>query len=140
MSQTGMQFGIFGMALVRAADAMLRSLGGSEIRLLLPLFQIGGDPGAQLGLTDPGIEEVNLSPVVVRNLATDSTGPRRRLEFLIPAAAVMAELSSRNVASAEVFFEGVMGVVYGSDLFHIESFSTEYFGGMAYLYRVVGVE
>lgn len=54
MSQTGMQFGIFGMALVRAADAMLRSLGGSEIRLLLPLFQIGADPGAQLGLTDPG--------------------------------------------------------------------------------------
>ena len=52
----------------------------------------------------------------------------------------MAELSSRNVASAETFFEGVMGVVYGNDLFHIENFSTEYFGGMAYLYRVVGVE
>jgi hypothetical protein len=140
VSQTGMQFGIFGMALVRAAEAMLRSLGGSEIKLLLPLFQIGGDPGAQLGLSDPGVEEVLLSPVVVRNLPTESTGPRRRLEFLIPAAAVMAELSSRNVASAESFFEGVMGIVYDTDLFHIEGFSTEYFGGMAYLYRVVGVE
>ena len=69
------------MALVRAADAMLRSLGGSEIKLLLPLFQIGGDAGAQLGLSDPGVEEVLLSPVVVRNLPTESTGPRRRLEF-----------------------------------------------------------
>ena len=128
------------MALVRAADAMLRSLGGSEIRLLLPLFQAGGDPAAELGLSDPGVEEVRLSPVVVRNLPTDNTGPRRRLEFLIPAAAVMAELSSRNVASAEAFFEGVMGVVYDSDLFHIEGFSTEYFAGMAYLYRLVGVE
>lgn len=128
------------MALVRAADAMLRSLGGSEIRLLLPLFQAGGDPAAELGLSDPEVEEVRLSPVVVRNLPTDNTGPRRRLEFLIPAAAVMAELSSRNVASAEAFFEGVMGVVHDSDLFHIEGFSTEYFAGMAYLYRLVGVE
>ena len=128
------------MALVRAADAMLRSLGGSEIRLLLPLFQAGGDASAQLGLSDPGVEEVRLSPVVVRNLPTESNGPRRRLEFLVPAAAVMAELSSRNVASPEDFFDGVMGVVYDTDLFHIEGFSTEYFGGMAYLYRVVGVE
>jgi hypothetical protein len=140
MSQTGAQFGIFGMALVRAAEAMLRSLGGSEITLLLPSFQTGGDLGGQLGLVDPGVEEVALSPVVVRNLPTDSSGPRRRLEFLIPAAAVMAELSSRDVASAESFFQGVMGVVYDSDLFHIEDFTTEYFGGMAYLYRVVGVE
>jgi hypothetical protein len=140
MSQTGAQFGIFGMALVRAAEAMLRSLGGSEITLLLPLFQTGGDLGGQLGLVDPGVEQVMLSPVVVRNLPTDSSGPRRRLEFLIPAAAVMAELSSRDVASAEAFFQGVMGVVYDSDLFHIEDFTTEYFGGMAYLYRVVGVE
>ncbi|MGH9539166.1 MAG: hypothetical protein ACRD3H_14665 [Terriglobales bacterium] len=140
MSETGIQFGIFGMALVRAAEAMLRSLGGSEIRLLLPRSQPGDDPGAQLGLVDPGVEEVRLSPVVVRNLPTASTGPRRRLEFLIPAAALSEELSSRNVASAEDFFAGVMGVVYDSDLFHIEGFTSEYFGGMAYLYRLVGVE
>jgi hypothetical protein len=119
---------------------MLRSLGGSEIRLLLPLFPASGDPSAQLGLVDPGVEEVRLAPVVVRNLPTTSTGPRRRLEFLIPAAAVSEELSSRNVASPEDFFNGVMGIVYDSDLFHIESFTTEYFSGMAYLYRMVGVE
>ena len=128
------------MALVRAAEAMLRSLGGSEIRLLLPLFQMPNDASAQLGLADPGVEEVRLSPVVVRNLPTENNGPRRRLEFLLAAAAVSAELSSRNVASAEAFFKGVMGIVYDSDLFHIEGFTIEYFGGMAYLYRIVGVE
>jgi len=140
MPETGVQFGIFGMALVRAAEAMLRSLGGSEIRLLLPLFQMPNDASAQLGLADPGVEEVRLSPVVVRNLPTENNGPRRRLEFLLAAAAVSAELSSRNVASAEAFFKGVMGIVYDSDLFHIEGFTIEYFGGMAYLYRIVGVE
>jgi len=140
MPDAGIQFGIFGTALVRAADAMLRSLGGSEITLLLPMFQTGDNLNAQLGLVDPGVEEVPLSPVVVRNLPSANTGPRRRLEFLMPAAAVSAALSSRNVASAEAFFDGVMGIVYDSDLFHIESFTSEYFGGMAYLYRLVGVE
>jgi len=140
MPETGIQFGIFGTALVRAADAMLRSLGGSEITLLLPMFQTGDNLNAQLGLVDPGVEEVPLSPVVVRNLPSANTGPRRRLEILMPAAAVSAALSSRNVASAEAFFDGVMGIVYDSDLFHIESFTSEYFGGMAYLYRLVGVE
>ncbi len=140
MAETGIQFGIFGMALVRAAEAMLRSLGGSRSGCCCPYFKLPNDPSAQLGLVDPGVEEVRLSPVVIRNLPASATGPRRRVEFLIPAAAVTEELSSRNVASAEAFFNGVMGVVYDSDLFHIEGFSTEYFGGMAYLYRMIAVE
>jgi hypothetical protein len=128
------------MALVRAADAMLRSLGGREISLLFPLMTLPNDPGAQLGMVDPGVEEVKLSPVVVRNLPTATTGPRRRLEFLVAAAAVGAVLSSRNVVSAQVFFESALGVVHGGDLFHIEGIATEYFAGTAYLYRVAAVE
>ena len=120
MSQTGMQFGIFGMALVRPRRRCCARSGARRSGCCSPCLKSAADPGAQLGLTDPGIEEVMLSPVVVRNLATDNTVPRRRLEFLVPARQLMAELSSRNVASAEIFFEGVMGVVYGSDLFHIE--------------------
>jgi hypothetical protein len=140
MPETGIHFGVSGIALVRAANAMLRALGGSEISLMLPLLAMPDDPSAQLGLMDPGVEEVRFSPVVVRNLPTENTGPRRRLEFLVPAAVVAAELSSRNVPSAEALFDGALGVMYNSDLFHIEGIATEYFGGMAYLYRVVAVE
>lgn len=135
-----MHAGFSGMALVRAADAMLRSLGGREISLLFPLMTLPNDPSAQLGMVDPGVEEVKLSPVVVRNLPTATTGPRRRLEFLVAAAAVGAVLSSRNVVSAQVFFESALGVVHGGDLFHIEGIATEYFAGTAYLYRVAAVE
>ena len=78
--------------------------------------------------------------MVVRNLVAEAGGPRRRLEFLVPAAAVAAELSSRNVASAGALFDSALGVMYAGDLFHIEGLTTEYFGGMAYLYRVAAVE
>src|SRR5213080_2356028 len=125
MSASGVHFGIFTGALVRAAEAMLRSLGGCEIGLLFPFLSMPEDPSVQLGLMDPGVEEVKLAPVVVRNLPTDNSGPRRRLEFLLPATVVQGQLSLRNVATVGALFDGALGVVHDGDLFHIEGLTTE---------------
>jgi hypothetical protein len=132
--------GISGAAVVRAADSMLRALGGTEIMVMFPSLILPDDPSAQLGLVDPGVEEVAFSPVVVRILDTASTGPRRRLEFLISGATVAEELSSRNVATAEALFANALGVIYQGDLLHIENVTTEYFADAAYLCRVQAVE
>jgi len=132
--------GISNIALVRATDAMLRTLGGAQVTLLFPLTTLPNDPSAQLGLVDPGVEEVNFCPVIARNLVPPATGPRRRMEFLFSASVVAAQLTARNVATAEVLFEGALGLIHDSDLFHIENVTTEYFEGMAYLYRVLAVE
>ena len=127
-------------AVMRAADAMLQALGGDSVTILFPLVTMPNDPSAQLGLADPGVEEVIFSPVVVRTLQTPATGPRRRLEFLFSAVAVADELSERNVPTAEALFNGALGLLYDNDLFHIESVMTEYFAGTAYLFRIVAVE
>jgi len=132
--------GIFGMAVARAAEAMLRALGGAQISLVFPLLQMPDDPTAELGLMDPGVEEVVLCPVIARELATPGSGPRRRLEFTVPGTAVQAEMVERNVATADVLFDAVLGVMYGGDLLHIESVTPEYFAGTPYLYLVVAVE
>jgi hypothetical protein len=136
MSDTGMS----SAAVMRAADAMLQALGGDGVSMLFPLITMPNDPSAQLGLADPGVEEVIFAPVVVRSLVTPATGPRRRLEFLLSGAAVAVELTSRNVASAEVLFDSALGLLYDNELFHIENVTTEYFSGTAYLYRVLAVE
>jgi hypothetical protein len=140
MPETGVSFGVSGVALVRAANAMLRALGGAEISLLLPLVALPNDPSVQLGLVDPGVEEVRISPVVVRNLPTDNTGPRRRLEFLLPASGVIEEATEHNIASGQALLESTLGLVHQGEIFHIEGIVTEYFAGKAYLYRVVAVE
>jgi hypothetical protein len=136
----GIHGGISGIAVVRAADSMLRALGGAEASILFPLTEMPNDPSVQLGLVDPGVEEVKFCPVVVRILTTSNTGPRRRLEFLISGATVAAELSSRNVPTAEALFDSALGLMYCGDLFHIEDVTTDYFAGTAYLYRVLAVE
>jgi hypothetical protein len=140
MGSTGIQFGVSGTAVLRAADAMLRALGGDQVSLVFPLVAMPNDPSAQLGLVDPGTEEVLFSPVVVRNLPTSNSGPRRRLEFLLPGSAVADEIVARTVASADELFDGALGVMHDGGLLHIEGITTEYFAGTAYLYRVVAVE
>jgi hypothetical protein len=132
--------GMGAAAVVRATDAMLRALGGTDASLVLPLLTMPDDPSAQLGLVDPGIQNVSLSPVVVRRLQTESTGPRRRLEFLISASVMECQLSAQGAATAQQLLDGALGILYGGEIFHIEGMATDEFGGTPYLYRVVAVE
>jgi len=132
--------GMNGIAVLRAADAMLRSLGGEEIQLLLPLMGMPDDSSAQLGLVDPGVQQLAIAPVVVRNLPTSNNGPRRRLEFLLSASVIEREATDQNAASAAALLESALGLVHDGEVLHIEGYSTEYFGGVAYLYRVVAVD
>ena len=131
--------GISGMAAVRAADAMLWSLGGAEVALLFARAGLPADRVAELGLVDPGVEQAVIAPVIVRELTTENSGPRRRIELVAGRSALAEQGSQRNVASAEVLFDTALGVVYEGEMFHIEGFVVERFAGVAYLYRVVAV-
>ena len=124
---------------MRAADAMLQTLGGTEAILLFAAAGLPGDAVAELGLVDPGVEQALISPFVVRELTTENNGPRRRIEMLAGQAAMAEQVSQRNVASAEVLFETALGLVYGGEMFHIQGFIVERVGGAAYLYRVEAV-
>jgi hypothetical protein len=130
---------IAGTAVMRAADAMLRALGGDEISLLLPL-PAGSDSTAQLGLSDPGMQSIPISPVIARNLAVAATGPRRRVEFLLSASAVAGAIDDAGFPSADELFNSALAIQYQTELLHIESTATEHFAGTAYLYRITAVE
>jgi|SRR5271165_1969 len=131
--------GISGTAAARAADAMLRTLGGTEVILLFAAGGLPADAVAQLGLVDPGVEQALISPVIVVEAAGDNNGPRRRIEILAGQAAMAEQVSQRNVASAEVLFQTALGLVYCGEVFHIQGFVVERLAGVAYLYRVTAV-
>jgi hypothetical protein len=139
--------GISGAAAARAADAMLRTMGGSEVKLL---FAAAGMPAAgisQLGLVDPGVEQAVIAPVLVREFTMETSGlrprtgdgPRRQIELLAGPSAMAEQVSQRNVASADVLFETALGLVYDGEVFHIQGFVVERLAGVAYLYRVAAM-
>ena len=131
--------GITGAAAARAADAMLRTMGGEAVILLFAAAGMPADAVAALGLVDPGVEEATIAPVIVRELTTEKTGPRRRIELLAGYSAMAEQVSQRNVASAEVLFETALGLVYCGEVFHIQGFVVERLAGVAYLYWVTAV-
>ncbi len=107
-----------------------------------PALCCGGLPGdavAELGLVDPGVVQALIAPVIVVELTTETNGPRRRIELLAGQEAMAQQVSQRNVASAEMLFETALGLLYCGEMFHIEGFIAERFGGVAYLYRVAAV-
>ncbi len=124
---------------MRAANAMLRNLGGTEVTLLFAAAGLPAGALSELGLVDPGVEQAQIGPVVVRELTTEDVGPRRRIELLAGQAAMAEQVSQRNVASAEVLFETALGLVYEGEVFHIQGFVVERLAGVAYLYRVAAM-
>lgn len=125
---------------MRAADAMLRALGGDEVSLVLPLPTAPTDPASQLGLSDPGVQQVPISPVVARNLSITGSGPSLRLELLISAVAVNDAVEAQAASSADALFDAALGIQFQSSLLHIEKMTTDHFAGVAYLYHVIAVE
>ena len=93
MGDPGIHFGVSGNALVRAAEAMLRALGGAEVTFLFPLLQLPEDSSAELGMVDPGVEEVRLSrggaefgsrsgwPAATTGVSSPSSSGYRRTEL-----------------------------------------------------------
>ncbi len=132
--------GICGAALVRAANAMLTALGGDDVSLLLPATAMASDAAGQLGLVDPGVQNIIITPVVARNLPTGNQGPARRIEFTLPAAAIEVQLPTLGMGTAEDLFNAALGLLYDGDLFHIETVVTENFAGTAYFYVMTAVE
>jgi hypothetical protein len=125
------------LSLGRAAEAMLRALGGGEVRLRLPLNLAAAEPQrAALGLDGPAVEEVALAPVVVR--AVTAAG-EARFELLLPATRLQALAAERGL-KAEALLQRALGFVQGDRLLRVAHFTAETFAGLPYLYRVTATE
>jgi hypothetical protein len=132
--------GICGAAVLRAVDALLRALGKDSVSLLLPATAMASDAAGQLGLVDPGVQEVIISPVIIREVKTGNPGPRRRIEFTMPASAIAGQLPSLGMGSAEDLFAAVLGANHKGNVLHVESVVPESFSGTICFYMVSCVE
>lgn len=127
-----------GLAAVRAAEALLRTLGGCTVFVRLPVNAAVTGDAPQIGLQPIATEDVAMSPAVARELKSE--GARRKLELSISAAALARAKDIHDAADAEQFFNAALGVVYAGKLWRIETFSVDEFGAMPYLYRLLVVE
>jgi hypothetical protein len=123
-------------AAVRTADALLRAMGAVTITLRLPsnLALANSD----LGLATPAVEDVEIGPVVLRDLPPSRTGARA--ELLVSAASVADQAALRNLSSADELFDAALGVVRDGRLLRIEDVSSDSFADEPFLFRLVATE
>ena len=121
-------------ALLRAADALLRTLGPSEVTLILPLA-VQQDK-SDLGLATPAVEQALLSPAVLRTLSSPGAA-RVRMELLLSASTVNGQAEARNFDRPGAMFDAALGILHGGKLLRIESVGWDSFAGVPYLYRVI---
>lgn len=126
-----------GLAAQRAAEALLRTLGGSSVLVRVPALGVAGD-ASQLGLAGTATEDVLLQPVLVRNAPpTAANLERQRRELLAPASALAAAREIQDAESARDFFESALGILVDGHLLRVVSVFADDFGGVPYLYRIV---
>lgn len=124
-------------AAIRAADALLRSLGGTCVSLRIPTPLLSGGTPTEIGLASPLYQDIALAPAVLRSLTNSKPAlVRARYEILISASAVQKHIELNNFDSADDFFSAALGLIYQGDLLRIESIARDDFAGSAYLYRV----
>jgi hypothetical protein len=123
---------------VRAADSLLRSMGGFAVGLRLPAPAAIGVDGEQLGISTPVFQDLPLSPAVFRKVrAAMAAGESSRYELLVSASAIGTAVSAQQVASADVLFAGATGMVVNGVLFLIEATAFTEWQGNACLYRIL---
>lgn len=122
----------------RAADSLLRCLGGRTVLLRLPTNAVSGSDAEQLGAGSPSYEDLPLSPAVFRRLRPKiREGNANKYELLISASSVYAQLGLMELASTDQLFAMAIGVFVDGELMLIEAASEAEAFGCPYLYRLI---
>jgi hypothetical protein len=120
--------------MARAAEAMLRALGGIEVRVLIPRQMSGSGCGVELGLAQETPEEVPVAPVVVRDLG------ECKFELLFPASVLQAKSASRMGREPDAFLRNALGIEFRGRVVRVTGIAAERFAGAEYLFRVSATE
>lgn len=125
-------------AMTRAADVLLRAMGGRRVMLRVPALAASTDVTEQLGIATPMFKDLPLEPVVYRKArATVANGKAPKWEMLVSASQVKSLVGSQAYASASALFAQAYGILSGDELLEIESATQEQAFGQPYLYRLL---
>ncbi len=121
----------------RAADAMLRVLGGESITLRLA-DPSSGDTSSQLGLTPPTASDIEIAPAVVQVDA--AANGAQRVQVLLGHKALQAIADTYGVTDIPNWLMGSQGLVYRGKLVPIATVLSHQFAGGEYLYLLTATE
>jgi len=122
----------------RAANSMVRSLGPTLVSLRIAEPSTG-DINNQLGITNPTVEDVPLSPALVRGVSA-AHEPAPRYEVVLSRASLKQAIQNYSVTDVASWLLTSVAMVYGDQLLHVDTVAIERHAGSEYLYRVLATQ
>ena len=120
----------------RAADALLRSLGGLSVSLQIPAAAAAGE-ASEIGITPQSYQQLPLSPALFRRVRTPLIeGQAEKFELMVSASAIEAQVGALQLTSADALFAQTAAVSVSGKSFLIEAIAAPEAFGQAYLYRL----
>jgi hypothetical protein len=124
-----------GLAMARSAEAMLRALGGEEVILRFATPAADTQSDARLGLAETCSVDAPISPVAMRRPSSNAADTTKT-EMLFSASSIHRQMELRSAESGETLFKDVIEIVHQGRAYRIANVSTDFYGGVPYLYRV----
>jgi hypothetical protein len=123
------------LAAARCAESVLRVLGAATVQFRFPLQASATADGAQLGTQPPAMEEVNVSPVLVRRPQSPASF-KSGFELVIAATTLDPLAGSRGASDVTGLMALVDTIGWNGRSFRVGKITSELFGGSEYLYRL----
>lgn len=121
----------------RMADTLLRSLGGTEALLRMPVAATSAI-AEQLGAPSVGFADLSLGPSAFRKVRVPMYDRNQaKYELLLSATVVEEQVSQLGLTSPEVLFAMALGITVVGEFFLIEGVSFTSAAGLASVYRVL---
>ena len=123
------------IAAVRSAESLLRAIGAASVQFRFPLAGSTTGDGAQLGCSQPQMEEITVAPVVVRTWQCPA-GVTSGFELVIAASSLRQLAETRGAKDVTSLISEVASIGWGERSFRVQKITCELFAGCEYLYRL----
>jgi hypothetical protein len=127
-----------GCAIARFADALLRSMGETQVTLRLS-DPSSGDTSSQLGLEPPAAEDMQISPAAIRSIDPAEDG-KRRVEVLLSASALRVIAAAYGIEDVTAWLLGMQGVLQHGHILRIAGVRVQEVHGKECLYQLTATE
>ena len=122
----------------RAAESLLRAVGGTEVQLLMSGSTASDEDSRELGLMMSESRQFSISPAVVNWLAT-KPGERARAEVTIAAGSLDSAAEAVGVNSGKDLLESALAIMVGDQRLRIATVQVGAAGGADCLYTVTAL-
>jgi hypothetical protein len=113
----------------RAADVVMRAVGGGVVKVRMPAPAVAGSDAEQLGLGTPLFQDAEIEPAMFRKLGTETV-------LLVSGLAMEAVVTTLAMNSVEALLESAAGVLVGDVLYEITNCAAERAAGVPVAWRV----